>query len=188
MKFVECTLPGILRIQPQIFGDSRGDFFEGFNIFNFRKLVNDPAVHFVQFNESSSQLNVLRGLHFQIERPQGKLVRFLKGSALDVVVDLRLDSPSFLKHEKFELGEHTREYLWIPPGFAHGFKALTRETVCQYHVTDVWHPESEMSLAWDDPSLAIDWGNTDSIIVSQKDKAGRSIEEVTFALKAFADD
>lgn len=176
MEIIKTSIPDLVIIKPAVFKDERGYFFESYNREKFRSQGIDK--NFVQDNESKSMKGVLRGLHFQ--KPpysQGKLVRVMKGAVLDVAVDLRKDSPSYGKWASIELTEDNKFMYWVPPGFAHGFKTLEDHTVFFYKCTNMYHPESEGSIRWDDPALNIDWGNTDSLILSEKDKSAPLFED-----------
>jgi dTDP-4-dehydrorhamnose 3,5-epimerase len=168
MKLTELEIKGLILIEPNVFHDDRGLFFETFSI---PKLENSVIpVHFFQENQSLSHKGVLRGLHFQLPPyEQGKLVRVTKGSVIDVVVDLRKSSSTFGQHLKVRLDDIHHRMLWIPPGFAHGFITLEENTVFLYKVTKVYNKESEGGILWNDPDLNIDWGN-DQPIVSEKDR------------------
>lgn len=165
---VETTpFEGLLIIKPNVFGDERGYFFESYNQESFLKAGID--ISFVQDNQSASAKNVVRGLHFQIPPfEQGKLVRVIKGSVLDVVVDLRSNQPTYKKHYKLILDEYKKEMLYIPPGFAHGFKTLEDNTVFFYKCTKVYNRICERAIRWNDPCLEIDWEITDPVL-SEKD-------------------
>jgi dTDP-4-dehydrorhamnose 3,5-epimerase len=167
MNITETDLKGLLIIDPKVFGDERGYFFESFNAEVFKAVGLETK--FVQDNESRSVKGVLRGLHFQ-EPPyeQGKLVRVVRGSVLDVSVDIRKDSPTYGKWEAFELSEQNKRMLWIPPGFAHGFVTLEDDTIFIYKCTQVYNRDSENSIRWDDPVLGIEWG-VENPIISGKD-------------------
>jgi dTDP-4-dehydrorhamnose 3,5-epimerase len=168
MEIIKTKIEGLLIVKPQVFEDERGYFFESYNKERFRNAGLDLT--FVQDNESKSQKNVLRGLHFQ--RPpyaQGKLVRVVKGAVLDVAVDLRKDSATYGQWEAVELSEENKLMYWIPPGFAHGFLTLRDETVFTYKCTQVYNRESEGSILWNDPDIAIDWGIKETPILSEKD-------------------
>lgn len=169
MKVIPTELPGVVILEPRVFGDSRGHFFESFSQREFREKVCDVA--FVQDNESKSGYGVVRGLHYQ--KPpcaQAKLVRVTKGKVLDVVVDIRHGSPTFGRHVAIELSEDNHNLLFVPHGFAHGFAVLSEEAVFQYKCDDYYAPECEGGIAWDDPALAIDWRlPRDVVILSDKD-------------------
>lgn len=170
MKIIPTEIDGLLILEPRLFQDSRGYFFESFNQKEFESKVGN--VTFVQDNESKSCYGVVRGLHFQKgEHAQSKLVRVVKGKALDVAVDLRPESPTFGKYVSVELSEDNHLQFFIPKGFAHGFSVLSDEVVFQYKCDNFYCPESEGSIAWDDPDLGIDWKiPADRIILSDKDR------------------
>ncbi|MCZ4310085.1 dTDP-4-dehydrorhamnose 3,5-epimerase [Vibrio atlanticus] len=177
MKATKTKLKDILIIEPKVFEDERGFFMESFNHSNFEKLIG-RSVQFVQDNHSKSGRAVLRGLHYQIQHPQGKLVRVVRGKVLDVVVDLRADSPTYRQWQSFELSQENKKQLWIPEGFAHGFLTLTDEVEFLYKTTDYYSPQSERSIAWNDPELKIDWQlDEESLIVSDKDKNGLLLKD-----------
>lgn len=168
MEFIQSDIAGLLQIKPSVYEDDRGYFFESYNIEELEKAGID--VIFKQDNESRSRKGVLRGLHFQNPPfEQGKLVHVSKGSVLDVVVDIRKNSPTYGKWTSITLSEDNKMIYWIPPGFAHGFLALEDNTVFTYKCTDVYNKESEGSIRWNDPDLGIDWGIKDPIM-SEKDK------------------
>lgn len=160
-------------IQPTIFGDVRGAFFESFNQNEFEEKVA-RGFRFVQDNHSVSTRHVLRGLHYQIERPQGKLLRVVVGEVFDVAVDLRRWSPTFGRWVGVRLSAANAHQLWIPPGFAHGFVVLSDVAEFLYKTTDYWFPEHERSLLWNDPDIGIDWGLDSQPLVAAKDAAGVS--------------
>lgn len=171
MEVLPLGLEGLLLLRPRIFRDERGYFFEAFNEAVFRKSTGLDAV-FVQDNESSSERGVLRGLHFQLApHAQGKLVRVVKGAALDVVVDIRPDSPTYGRHAKVRLDDVDKHFLWVPPGFAHGFLTLEDNTIFLYKCTTYYHQASERTIRWNDPDLGIDWG-AGNPIMSPKDREG----------------
>ena len=172
MKAIPTTIKDLLIIEPKIFGDDRGFFFESYNQRKFAELIG-REVEFVQDNHSRSVKNVLRGLHYQIQHPQGKLVRVVQGTILDVAVDLRKSSPTFGQHVTVELSAENKRMLWIPEGFAHGFVVLSDTAEFLYKTTDYWHPEHERSLRWDDPALAIDWKLQTAPALSGKDAQGK---------------
>ena len=168
MKLIKTQLDGLLIIEPDVYQDERGYFFESYNQEKFRNLGMD--VTFVQDNESKSMKGVLRGLHFQVPPfGQGKLVRVMQGAVFDVAVDLRKKSPTYGKWECVELSEKNKRMYWIPEGFAHGFLTLENDTVFFYKCTAVYNKESEKSIAWNDPDLNIQWGLTDPVL-SERDK------------------
>jgi len=167
---ISTTLPGLFVLEPRVFGDSRGFFLESYN----DRALAEIGIRqrFVQDNHSCSQRNVLRGLHYQIQQMQGKLVRVVVGEILDVAVDLRRSSPTFGKWEAVRLSGDNKRMLWIPPGFAHGFSVLSDQTHVLYKATDYYAPEHERTLAWNDPDLSIDWQLQGEPIVSAKDQRG----------------
>ena len=165
-------ISGVIIIQPRVFEDERGSFFESFNEREFSE-VTGIADSFVQDNHSVSRRGVLRGLHYQLEQPQGKLVRVIKGSVFDVVVDLRQQSRTYKQWLGVELSAENKKQLWIPPGLAHGFLVLSEEAECLYKVTDFWSSSSEFSLLWSDSSVGIKWPDIGiPPILSLKDRAG----------------
>ncbi len=170
MNVLETTLPGVLIIEPKVFGDSRGFFYESWNAQAF-EAATVPA-SFVQDNHSRSARNVLRGLHYQIQRPQGKLVRVTAGEVFDVAVDLRRSSPAFGKWQSVYLSAENKRMLWIPPGFAHGFLVTSESTDFLYKTTDYWVAEYERTIAWNDPDVAIDWPLQAQPVLSAKDANG----------------
>jgi len=176
MKATRTAIPDLLIIEPKVFGDERGFFFESFNRRKFAELTGRD-VDFVQDNHSRSAKNVLRGLHYQIQHPQGKLVRVVQGAVLDVAVDIRRDSPTFGRHTAVELSAENKRMLWIPEGFAHGFAVLSDAAEFLYKTTDYWYPEHERCLRWDDPALAIDWQLQAAPALSGKDAQGKTLAE-----------
>ena len=178
MTFEPTPLDGVLLIRPRVFGDERGFFLESWNARAFADAGLDAR--FVQDNHSRSRRGILRGLHFQTECVQGKLVRVTSGRVYDVVVDLRRSSPSFGQWFGTELSADAHDMLWMPPGFAHGFYVLSDYADFLYKTTDYYHPASEVSLRWDDPQLAIDWPLADgeSPILSDKDRAGLDWKQI----------
>lgn len=175
MEVIETELPGVLRLRPRIFADDRGWFAEIWNEARFRE-QGLPA-GFVQDNQSRSFRNVLRGLHFQLQHPQGKLVRAVVGRIFDVAVDIRRSSPHFGRWAGFELDAEVPEMLWIPPGFAHGFLVLSSSADVLYKTTDFYSAPSERTIRWDDPTLAIRWPLSGEPIVSAKDAAGLPLNQ-----------
>ncbi len=155
MNIVETTLPGVLIIEPRVFGDARGFFLESWNRQNFADAGLD--LDFVQDNHSRSARGVLRGLHYQLENPQGKLVRVTQGAVFDVAVDIRRSSPHFGKWVGVELSAENHRMLWIPPGFAHGFLVLSETADFLYKCTTLYHPPSDRGIRWDDPDIGIAW-------------------------------
>lgn len=176
MKVIHTMLPDLLIIEPKVFGDDRGFFFESFNRRKFAELTGRD-VDFVQDNHSLSAKNVLRGLHYQIQRSQAKLVRVIQGRVLDVAVDIRRSSPTFGQHVAIELSAENKLMFWIPEGFAHGFVVLSETAEFLYKTTDYWSPEYERCLRWDDVSLAIDWKMQGVPLVSAKDAQGKILAE-----------
>ena len=176
MKITETALPGVLLLHPAVYSDSRGAFWETWNRESFAQ-AGLPET-WTQDNFSISKKNVLRGIHYQVINPQGKLVRVTHGAALDVVVDLRRSSPSFARNVAVELTGEKGEMLWIPEGFGHGFLALTDEVGFAYKVTDSYSPAGERTVLWNDPELAIPWPvNASNVIVSDKDSKGKMLSE-----------
>jgi len=170
MKLVETRLPGLLILEPQVFGDARGFFYESFNQRRFQELTG-IAANFVQDNHSRSAQNVLRGLHYQIRQPQGKLVRVIAGEVFDVAVDLRRSSATFGQWAGVTLSAENRRQLWIPAGFAHGFVVTSEAAEFLYKTTDYWAPEHERGIRWDDPAIGIEWPLATAPLVSAKDAA-----------------
>jgi dTDP-4-dehydrorhamnose 3,5-epimerase len=167
----ETSIPDVKIIEPKVFGDDRGFFFESYNRRDFT--ANGlPDVEFVQDNHSASSKNVLRGLHYQIQHPQGKLVRVISGEVFDVAVDLRRSSATFRKWVGITLSASNRRQMWIPPGFAHGFVTVSDSAEFLYKTTDYWYPEHERTLKWDDPEIGIDWSMTSEPVMAPKDRAG----------------
>lgn len=176
MEIITTKIPDLLIIKPNVFRDDRGYFFESYNKEFFLSQGIDQ--NFVQDNESKSNKGVLRGLHFQ--RPpfaQGKLVRVIKGAVLDVAVDLRKSSPTYGQWESIELSEENKMMYWVPRGFAHGFVTLKDNTIFSYKCTNIYNKESEGSIAWNDPDLAIDWGKGFEPLLSEKDKIAPSFKD-----------
>lgn len=172
MKAIPTAIPEVLLIEPEVFCDERGFLFESFNRRRFAELVG-REVDFVQDNHSRSAKNVLRGLHYQIQYAQGKLVRVVSGSVFDVVVDMRRHSATFGRYAGAVLSAENRRMIWVPEGFAHGFMVLSESAECLYKTTDYWYPEHERCIRWDDPVLAIDWPVQGRPMVSDKDARGR---------------
>ena len=180
MKVTPTAIPEVLIIEPKVFGDARGFFYESFN----QKAFNEATgtnYQFVQDNHSCSGKGVLRGLHYQIEQPQGKLVRVARGAVFDVAVDTRKSSPTFGQWVGVELSEENHKQLWIPPGFAHGFLVTSDSAEFLYKTTDYYAPEHERCIVWNDPSIAIDWRLAHYGIevpqLSTKDIQGRSLDQ-----------
>lgn len=176
MHIIATAIPDLLIIEPKVFGDDRGFFFESFNQKVFGQLTG-LSVNFVQDNHSRSAQHVLRGLHYQIQHPQGKLVRVVAGEVRDIAVDIRKSSPTFGKWVGVNLSADNKRMLWIPPGFAHGFVTLSDYAEFLYKTTDYWAPEHERSIIWNDPDLAIDWQLAGATpLISAKDQAGKSLK------------
>ena len=176
MKVEESGLPGVLIVTPQIFRDDRGAFQETFNL--GRMVEAGLPQDWVQDNFSLSKKNVLRGIHYQIVHPQGKLVRVTHGAVLDVAVDLRRSSSAFGRHVAVELSAENGKMLWIPPGFGHAFLVLSGEAGFAYKVTDYYAPEGDRTIVWNDPDLGIDWPIAESdAIVSEKDRKGKRLRD-----------
>lgn len=174
MQARKLAIPDVVLIEPKVFGDDRGFFYESFNENTFRTLIGRD-VAFIQDNHSRSKRGVLRGLHYQIEHAQGKLVRVTAGEVFDVAVDIRKSSPTFGQWVGVYLSAENKHQLWIPEGFAHGFVVTSEYAEFQYKVTDYWHPEFERSIRFDDPELAIEWptlANNESFSLSSKDESG----------------
>ncbi len=173
MKVTPTALPDILLIEPRVFGDARGFFLESYN----QRALADAGLtaEFVQDNHSLSTRGVLRGLHYQIEHAQGKLVRVIAGEVFDVAVDVRRSSATFGRWVGVTLSAENKRMLWIPPGFAHGFLVLSASAEFLYKTTDYWYPEFERCLLWNDPALGIDWPLTGAPTLAAKDAAGRPL-------------
>ncbi len=177
MKVTPASIPDVLLIEPKIFGDERGFFFESYNERGFAEMTGINT-RFVQDNHSRSAHNVLRGLHYQIQQPQGKLIRVISGSVFDVAVDLRRRSSTFGKWTATILSAENKRMAWIPPGFAHGFLVTSDAAEFLYKTTDYWAPAHERCLAWNDPLLAIDWPLQGCApTVSAKDQQGRALRD-----------
>jgi dTDP-4-dehydrorhamnose 3,5-epimerase len=170
MKKIETSLAGVMLLEPQVFGDDRGYFLESYNERVFAEL--DIREKFVQDNHSYSSRNVVRGLHYQMQQPQGKLVRAITGEILDVVLDVRQNSPTLGKWETFRLSGENKRMLWVPVGFAHGFRVVSETTHVTYKTTDYYAPMHERTVMWNDPDLLIDWQLDDEPTVSEKDQHG----------------
>ena len=168
MNIIDTIIPEVKIIEPAVFGDARGFFFESFNEQKFQA-ATQVTLPFVQDNHSRSSKGVLRGLHYQIERAQGKLVRVVSGAVIDVAVDLRRSSPTFKQWVAVELSADNHRQLWIPPGFGHGFVVISDTADFLYKTTDYWFKEHERAVRWDDPTLAVDWGYTGEVSLSAKD-------------------
>jgi dTDP-4-dehydrorhamnose 3,5-epimerase len=172
VNLVETPLKDCFVLEPKVFGDERGFFFESFNQKVFNDLLGTSKYQFVQDNHSRSQKGVLRGLHYQIQNAQGKLVRVVEGEVFDVAVDLRKSSPTFGKSFGLILNAENKKQFWVPPGFAHGFVVLSERADFLYKTTDYYSPQFEKSILWNDPMLAIDWKFQGQPQLSAKDQAG----------------
>lgn len=176
MRVIETAIPDVLIIEPQVFGDERGFFFESYNLRMWEEKTGLKTT-FVQDNHSCSGKNVLRGLHYQIRQPQGKLVRVISGEVFDVAVDIRRGSPTFGKWVALCLSAENRRQLWIPEGFAHAFLVLSDFAEFLYKTTDYWNAEYERCIIWDDRDLAIDWPIQGTPVLSRKDAEGKTFRE-----------
>lgn len=177
MKVIETGIEGLLVLEPKVFGDARGFFMESFNARTFAE-VTGLKLDFVQDNHSRSGRGVLRGLHYQVRQPQGKLVRVSQGSVFDVAVDLRRSSPTFGRWYGVELSGENHRQFWVPAGFAHGFYVLSESADFLYKTTDYYAPEHERSLLWNDPEVGIEWPIAEPPQLSAKDSAGKRLSEV----------
>jgi dTDP-4-dehydrorhamnose 3,5-epimerase len=175
LKKLPTSLPGVFILEPRVFGDERGFFFESYN----QAIMAKAGIieTFVQDNHSCSSRNVLRGLHYQVKHPQGKLVRVVEGEILDVAVDLRRSSPSFARWEAVRLSGENKRMLWIPMGLAHGFRVLSEKAHVLYKTTEFYAPEDERTIAWNDPHLKINWELDEEPIVSAKDQQGGAFRD-----------
>lgn len=176
MKAIPTAIPDVLILEPKVFGDDRGFFFESYNQRLFREITG-LEVDFVQDNHSKSAKNVLRGLHYQIEHPQGKLVRVTQGTVFDVAVDIRRNSPTFGHYAAAELSAENKRQMWIPAGFAHGFLVLSGTAEFLYKTTDFYYPEHERCIAWNDPDIGIPWPLDGDPVLSAKDGQGARLAE-----------
>jgi dTDP-4-dehydrorhamnose 3,5-epimerase len=176
MKLIETELPGVVLLEPTVFEDARGHSYESYNRSRFRDLTG-VDMDFVQDNRSRSAKNVLRGLHYQVVRPQGKLIGVLHGEIYDVAVDLRKSSPRFGRWAGFTLSAANRRMAWIPPGFGHGLLALADGTEVQYKLTDFWAPEHERVIAWNDSKLGIRWPIRGEPLLSPRDAKGAKLAD-----------
>ncbi len=174
MKVTPTAIPDVLLIEPKIFGDARGFFFESFNQKSFNEATG-LDVNFVQDNHSRSTKGVLRGLHYQVQQPQGKLVRVVRGAVFDVAVDIRKGSPTFGRWVGAELSEDNHRQFWVPAGLAHGFLVLSETADFLYKTTDYYAPQHERCIAWDDPDIGIDWPTTATPQLSAKDQLGKPL-------------
>lgn len=175
MKKIDTAIPDVLLLEPRVFGDDRGFFYESWNKKTLASVGLD--VDFVQDNHSKSQRGVLRGLHYQIQHPQGKLVRVVSGEVFDVVVDLRQSSPTFGQWVGYVLSAENKRMAWIPPGFAHGFMVTSESAEFLYKTTDYWYPEFERTLLWNDPTVGIDWPFEGKPLLAAKDAAGALLQD-----------
>ena len=171
MQILKTSLDGVLLLTPAVIEDERGFFYESFNKRQFEIATHAP-IEFLQENHSRSAQGVIRGLHYQLEKPQGKLVRVTLGSIFDVVVDIRKTSSTYGQWMGVEISDENHHQLWIPPGFAHGFLVLSSLADIVYKATDYWHPEHERCIRWNDPTIAIDWPSVGEPILSDKDRLG----------------
>lgn len=176
MKIIATDLPEVLIIEPTVFGDERGFFYESFNARKFAELTGIQTA-FVQDNHSKSSKGVLRGLHYQVQQAQGKLVRVIAGEVLDVAVDIRRSSPRFGQWTAALLSAQNCRQMWIPEGFAHGFLVTSDNAEFLYKTTDYWAPEHERCIAWNDPTIAIDWQISSTPNLSAKDQLGKLLQE-----------
>jgi dTDP-4-dehydrorhamnose 3,5-epimerase len=176
MKVIPTRIPDVWVIEPTVYSDHRGWFYESFNQQRFSELLNLDVL-FVQDNHSLSRRNTLRGLHYQLIRPQGKLVRVLVGEILDVAVDIRRSSPYFGQHVAYKLSAENRHQLWIPVGFAHGFLTLTETAEVLYKTTDYYDPQGDRAILWCDKDLAIDWPLDGDPIMSEKDRCAKPFKD-----------
>jgi dTDP-4-dehydrorhamnose 3,5-epimerase len=173
MHAIPTSLPEVIILEPKVFGDDRGFFMESYNERTFSESIGVDA-RFLQDNHSRSMKGVLRGLHYQLKHPQGKLVRVVSGEVFDVAVDIRRSSSNFGKWAGIVLSADNKRLLWLPPGFAHGFLVLSDSADFLYKTTEYWYPEDERTIAWNDPVLGIEWPSTLQPIVSKKDASGTS--------------
>jgi dTDP-4-dehydrorhamnose 3,5-epimerase len=176
MEASQLSIPDVFLLEPRVFGDERGFFFESFNQHQFEQAIG-KKVTFVQHNHSRSAKHVLRGLHYQIKQPQGKLVRVVVGEVFDVAVDIRRASPTFGKWVGTVLSAKNKKQLWVPEGFAHGFVVLSDHAEFLYNTTNYWAPEHERCIRWNDPTLNIDWKIKGQPVLSEKDAQGVAFKE-----------
>jgi dTDP-4-dehydrorhamnose 3,5-epimerase len=175
MKVIDTEIPDVKIIEPDIFGDERGFFMETWNQNTFEELVTGKSTQFVQDNHSKSKKGILRGLHYQTENTQGKLVRVVSGEVFDVAVDIRKNSPTFGKWVGIYLSAENKRQLWVPEGFAHGFYVTSEEAEFVYKCTDYYNPHAEHSILWNDPEIGIEWPIENIILLSDKDHHGDSL-------------
>jgi dTDP-4-dehydrorhamnose 3,5-epimerase len=176
MQVIHTAIPDVLLLEPKVFGDARGFFFESYNARTFLEVIGQQQ-NFVQDNHSRSAKNVLRGLHYQSQHPQGKLIRAILGEVYDVAVDLRRSSPTFGKWVGMHLSAENRRMAWIPAGFAHGFLVLSDVAEFLYKTTDYYAPAHERTLLWNDPALGIPWPLAGEPVLSEKDRAGKLLKD-----------
>jgi len=176
LHIAATALPEVVVIEPEVFGDARGFFYESFNSRDFSEHAQ-AGVEFVQDNHSRSVRGVLRGLHYQVEHAQGKLVRVMEGEVFDVVVDIRKSSPRFGKWSGVTLSADNHRQVWVPPGFAHGYVVLSESAQCLYKTTDYWYPEHERSIIWNDSAIGIEWPIDFEPMLSAKDAAGARLAD-----------
>ncbi len=176
MKIIHTEIPDVCILEPNVFGDSRGFFFESYNEKKFMQM-SGLQVAFVQDNHSRSNKHVLRGLHYQVQQPQGKLVRVIGGEVFDVAVDIRRSSPTFGKWVGEYLTAENKRQMWVPSGFAHGFLVISDVAEVLYKTTDYWAPEYERCIQWNDPVLNVQWPITNNPLVSEKDEKGVSFQD-----------
>jgi dTDP-4-dehydrorhamnose 3,5-epimerase len=176
MTVTRLAIPDVLLIEPKVFGDDRGFFFESYNHARFEEAAG-KSLTFVQDNHSRSRKNVLRGLHYQIQQPQGKLVRVVQGAVFDVAVDIRKSSPTFGQWVGEILSEENKRQLWVPEGFAHGFVVLSDSADFLYKTTDYWAPQHERCIVWNDPAIGIQWPAGIEPMLSGKDAQGQSFQD-----------
>mgnify|MGYP001284226809 CR=1 FL=1 len=176
IKIVDTYFPNVKIIEPQVFKDNRGSFYESYNSNEFKDLIG-MDVDFVQDNHSSTDYGTLRGMHYQLHNPQGKLIRVIQGNIFDVVVDLRRSSPTFGEYIGIEISANSARQLWVPVGFAHGFYVLSDIAVVLYKMTDYWRSDDEHCLAWNDPDIGIKWPFKELPIQSKKDSLGKRLSD-----------
>lgn len=182
MKVIDTKIPGVKIIEPTVFGDERGFFMETWNQQKFEELVTGKEIRFVQDNHSKSKQGILRGLHYQTENTQGKLVRVVSGEVFDVAVDIRKNSPTYGQWVGEYLSAENKRQLWVPEGFAHGFYVTSEEAEFVYKCTDYYNPKAEHSIAWNDRYIGIEWPISKAPLLSEKDKLGKKITD-TVGLK-----
>lgn len=179
MKTTPLAIPDVILLEPKVFGDNRGVFFESFNRARFEAAIG-RSVTFVQDNHSCSDKHILRGLHYQIQQPQGKLIRVVRGEVFDVAVDIRRSSPTFGQWVGQILSAENKRQLWVPEGFAHGFVVLSDTAECLYKATDYYAPEYERCIAWNDPAIGIQWPIEGTPVLSVKDRQGKFLAEAEY--------